>query len=141
MLEPTVGQHKLWTKVLEKMDALCRQLAAKADAFVVSEGDNDQLYFTGLVRQRLGGVSMAFLPRESFPDGMWYHNASHRAALPATDPCHRPLIINNFIIGNDNKVARAKQWGHWFWLDNAMKEGGEKFCYRTALSALLLNAL
>ena len=44
-----------------------------------------------------------------FARGEWYNSPSFRKT------CAQPRIIqNNYIVGKENKVHRARTWGHWF---------------------------
>jgi hypothetical protein len=44
-----------------------------------------------------------------FVRGEWYSSEKYRRRCP------HPLVLqNNYISGNNNKVLRAQQWGHWF---------------------------
>lgn len=44
-----------------------------------------------------------------FADGKWYS-----LSQKVKDKSNPYLINFNWIIGNSNKIARAKKWGHWF---------------------------
>mmetsp|Transcript_61840 Transcript_61840/g.141557 ORF Transcript_61840/g.141557 Transcript_61840/m.141557 type:complete len:170 (+) Transcript_61840:2-511(+) len=56
----------------------------------------------------LKSVRWTSFPRKHFVGGWWYKDAKFRAEV-------EPVVVqNNWIAGNVNKVARAKQWGHWF---------------------------
>jgi len=53
-------------------------------------------------------VKWTFFPKNEFVSGKWYGNATMRRLT-------RPVVIqNNWIIGNENKTMRAKEWGHWY---------------------------
>jgi len=60
-------------------------------------------------------LSMILLDRNRFLDGTWYNgtdvNGTH------LDPMKRkPITIqNNWIIGLQKKMERAKMYNHWFW--------------------------
>lgn len=49
-----------------------------------------------------------FFPRKLFVGGLWYKNETFRSIVT-------PIVVqNNWIIGNQAKIARAKDWNHWF---------------------------
>jgi hypothetical protein len=50
-----------------------------------------------------------------FARGEWYLSEEYRRRCP------RPIVVqNNYVSGINNKLIRARQWGHWF-LDNEGK--------------------
>ena len=75
--------------------------------------ENDQFYLSKLVNDRFAGINTIVLPLTDFVDGKWYsYSNEHRALLT-------PYVIHNdWLSGNKNKIARAKQWGHWFLRDD-----------------------
>ena len=76
---------------------------------LISEGDNDQIYLSGLVNKRIDGLTKKVLPLSEYSDGKWYNMPETKRNI--SDPY---VINNNWIIGNDKKISRAKEWGHWF---------------------------
>ncbi|XP_070204013.1 uncharacterized protein [Littorina saxatilis] len=127
LLNPTKATVKLWRHLTDKMDSLYRRLQNSQDAADVSEADNDQQYFTLLVRKKFAGVRVVHLPAELFPDGKWYK-------LPASERSSKPrpfLINNNWVVGEAAKMRRAKRFGHWFWNDE-----GKGSCNSTAVDSL-----
>jgi hypothetical protein len=54
-------------------------------------------------------LKLSFLGPKTVVAGVWYSNAKVRAQHPTPS-----VILNNWIIGNDKKIERAKKWRHWF---------------------------
>ncbi|XP_070206104.1 uncharacterized protein [Littorina saxatilis] len=111
LLNPTTATVKLWRRLTDKRDSLYRRLEKRKNFAAVSEGDNDQQYFTSLVRGKFAGIKVVYLPSDLFPDGKWYQ-------LPAGERSLKPrpvLINNNWMVGNAAKIKRAQAFGHWFW--------------------------
>ena len=126
LLNPTTATVSLWRQLTQSMMALHPRLAKSKDSDVVPEHLDDQPFLTGLVKKKYAGIRIVYMPPETFPDGKWYGlPASARAARP------RPVIINNnWVIGKDAKVRRAKAFGHWFWISDSGT------CNSTALHSL-----
>ncbi|XP_045199995.2 uncharacterized protein LOC123554136 [Mercenaria mercenaria] len=110
---PTERSKALWSRVTEMMRDLGKQLEQKSDKYQVSEDDNDQIYFSTLVKEGFAEVKTQELPLHTYADGKWYD-------LPSWKRKHLPTVVisNNFVLGNQNKVKRAKKWNHWFLRDN-----------------------
>ena len=65
-----------------------------------------------MIMLREGGhldkVTWASFPRTRFVGGLWYQEEPFRQAV-------NPIVIqNNWLAGSREKMARAKEWGHWF---------------------------
>ena len=58
---------------------------------------------------RYNDIRVKELPLSTYADGKWY-------SLPEDKRlASRPLIVNNnWVLGNQKKIERAKQYGHWF---------------------------
>ncbi|XP_070203953.1 uncharacterized protein [Littorina saxatilis] len=126
LLNPTTATVKLWRRLTDMMDSLYRRLEKRENFAAVSEGDNDQQYFSRLIREKFAGIKVVYLTSSLFPDGKWYRLTDEQRSLN-----QRPLIINNnWVVGNEAKIKRAKTYGHWFWNE---REGS---CNSTALQHL-----
>ena len=125
-INPTAAAVKLWRRLTQLMEGLEKRLKQSPATAAVSESQNDQQFFSSLVRSRYAGIKVVYLPPDAFPDGKWY--GLPEAARSAKPP---PVIINNnWLIGGVAKIRRAKAFGHWFWND----KGGA--CNSTALRSL-----
>jgi hypothetical protein len=59
---------------------------------------------------RASNIDIAWLDPCNFARGQWYDKMSSFRQL-----CYQPWVLqNNWIIGNEAKILRAKKWGHWF---------------------------
>ncbi|XP_060568854.1 uncharacterized protein LOC132727402 [Ruditapes philippinarum] len=105
----TERTQALWTMLTAMMKTLEQSLKNKSDKMAISEGDNDQTYLSKLIRERYANITYNLLTLDKYSDGQWYSKSEdERRKL-------RPLVIsNNWIIGNKNKISRAKKWNHWF---------------------------
>ena len=126
LLNPTTATVSLWRRLTQAMMELHVRLEKSKDSHLVPEELDDQPFLTGLVKRKYAGIRIVYMPPETFTDGKWYGlPASARAARP------RPVIINNnWVIGKDAKVRRAKAFGHWFWISDSGT------CNSTALHSL-----
>ena len=66
-------------------------------------------------------LTFEMLPNYDYVSGRWYDGGVRQdsAEVRAYVRQHGvPYVINNnWIIGNENKIKRAKRWGHWFLQD------------------------
>ncbi|XP_045186477.2 uncharacterized protein LOC123544468 [Mercenaria mercenaria] len=98
-----------WTKLTEMMLKLERDIKEKPDKNAISEGQNDQIFLSKLIRERYANITTELLTLDVYADGKWYSMTdAQRQQL------HPIVISNNWIIGNKNKINRAKKWNHWF---------------------------
>ncbi|XP_076458229.1 uncharacterized protein LOC143291964 [Babylonia areolata] len=116
LLNPTRATVKFWQQLTHMMNQLFVKLRTHQKTAGVSEGLNDQEFFSSLARQKYGGIRIVFLPSTAFPDGKWY-SLSEKQRKES-----KPIIINNnWVLGNNAKRQRAKTFGHWFWDDSQGK--------------------
>ena len=78
--------------------------------------ENDQALLSRLVRK--DNLRVHWLNRCEYTNGMWYVSDDFRSSCSALK-----IVHNNYIVGNGNKVTRAKKWGHWF-VQNETCSGG-----------------
>lgn len=106
---PTDATKSLWNELNNKLLQLDAKIKSLPAASGISEGENDQMYISGLVSKKFAGVKAKTLPLEEYADGKWYtFPEKKRQAL-------NPYVINNnWALGNQNKISRAKEWNHWF---------------------------
>ncbi len=71
----------------------------------------EQHLMTKLLRR--SNTRVSWLNECHFSNGQWYMNSDFRARCP-----HPKVIQNNYISGNQNKIDRAKEWGHWLLNEN-----------------------
>ena len=76
---------------------------------------SDQLHLDPLVKS-YKPLKWAYLDQRAFAAGMWYQDKRVSAKTPRRK---QPVVIlNNWITGNEAKMKRAKQWGHWYLSDD-----------------------
>lgn len=79
----------------------------RADESIALMGE--QALMTQLLNSSSHMLTIQWLDVCSFANGQWYSSESFRST------CGQPIVIqNNYVVGNDNKITRAKVWGHWF---------------------------
>lgn len=99
----------LWKELTEEMEALGSRIEHKSSSDAVSEAENDQNFFSNLVNKRYANVSVKVLPLDVYADGKWYKLPEEKRKQS------RPVVINNnWVLGNEAKIVRAKKWKHWF---------------------------
>ena len=74
-------------------------------------------------KNRAAGLNIAWLPVERYVSGRWYSEPKLRSGREA-------VIQNNFLVGTEEKIRRARDFGHWF-LDS------EDSCVGAASQAIL----
>lgn len=109
---PTKSVFKALNMILLRMDKKLQELPPGQ---CISERENDQEFLSKLVYMQYAGAKSKVFPLTTFGDGKWY-------SLPEVDrQSYKPYLINfNWIVGNKNKILRAKEWGHWFIKEDGM---------------------
>ncbi|KAK3085471.1 hypothetical protein FSP39_003923 [Pinctada imbricata] len=108
-LSPNESTKRLWKELTRRMIALYNKIRALPPMKLISEGDNDQQYLSALIRNKYKGIKVKLLDAMDFPDGQWYKLSKEKRQLS------KPYIINNnWVVGNFEKIKRAKKWKHWF---------------------------
>ena len=108
-LFPTQKTKAVLRKLTEMMINLGHTIQHLSSDTSVSESQNDQVFFTSLLRKRFAGIHPIIMPFQDFPSGQWY-----RTPVSLTKLWNPFVIHNNYIIGNGNKEDRAKKRRHWF---------------------------
>ncbi|CAI9734453.1 Hypothetical predicted protein [Octopus vulgaris] len=114
-MKPTNAVKTLWQELNSKMRRLGKEIDGKDDNKLISKSKNDQVFFTGLIQKRFGGIKYEVLPWDRYIDGKWYE-----MKLEDRQKKHVVIINNNWVAGNAKKLKRAKKFGHWF-IDDSMK--------------------
>ena len=124
-MSSTSRMKKLWQELTHRLTYLDNRLKMLSPGTVISEGENDQLYLTALIRRRYAAIRVKLLTLSQFPDGKWY-----RLPTEKRDMSKVFIINNNWVRGNLKKIKRAKKFGHWF-----LKEDGT--CDKTQVSKIV----
>lgn len=99
---------RFWDELVRRLDALDTMFSCLDNTARVRSIDNDQIVLKNLILEHYRNIIIYFLPLNRFLDGKWYKNPNVEELQPA-------FILNfNFIIGIDEKIARAKQFRQWF---------------------------
>ncbi|CAH1802761.1 unnamed protein product [Owenia fusiformis] len=108
LLQPTNATQVVFTKVIDKLNAFLETYSNVTDDKKLPDGSNDQTYLHEIIVSQ-HNLKYKLLDFNIIEDGLWYlrsHNYSTET---------RPLVLNNnYVIGNEVKIARAKKFGHWF---------------------------
>ena len=106
----TVTFFRDWTAAVDKQMARLGVVEGRPAGTV-----SDQVQLQNMFRERVKQGGMAYFPTKVFPSGQWYdgrrpkegglHNAKDQGVV---------VLQFNWIMGNDRKIRRAKQYRHWF---------------------------
>jgi Nucleotide-diphospho-sugar transferase len=116
LLRPTNLTKALFREVIRQYgDEVEKHMHLPMDTSVGIMGE--QVYFTQLLHAKrdfpsFSNISITYFERSKYPNGLWYNRDTVRTQVKADGIPY--VINNNWIIGNDAKMQRAKQWGHWF---------------------------
>lgn len=104
----TTRMKMFWMEFVHRLDALDTMFSCLDNTALVRSKDNDQIVLMDLILEHYRNIVIYFLPLNRFLDGKWYKN-------PNVEQLKHAFILNfNFIIGIDEKIVRAKHFGHWF---------------------------
>lgn len=113
VLKPTEATMSLWSNLSVQMWKLLMKIQSLPENKEISKIENDQVYFSKLIKMKYAHINVGFLSNKKFSDGKWYKFTEKERTQ------YTPLIINNnWIAGNKKKKERAEKWGHWFLRDN-----------------------
>ena len=76
---------------------------------------SEQMLLQKMLEKGAFDVTYSALNLCTYASGQWYDPANFQLRETCLVRHGPPVVINNnWIIGNDAKIDRAKQWGHWF---------------------------
>lgn len=108
-LKPTEATTNLWFRLTLEMNEVLKKVKGKDTTEHVSESTNDQVFLSKLLRESNGDIRYRLMPSRTFADGKWYDLTEMDKDIL------RPVLINNnWVIGNQKKMLRAKKHKHWF---------------------------
>lgn len=98
------GYTKQYISYIQDMNWIMRK---------VEKVEGEQILLTNLLEKEQKAiphtVAVAWLDGCEFVNGQWYKDTGYRSACP------QPKVVqNNWIIGIDKKITRAKKENHWF---------------------------
>ncbi|XP_061198306.1 uncharacterized protein LOC133206371 [Saccostrea echinata] len=100
--------QQFWQELTRRLHDLSKTFSCLKNKERVRGRDNDQMVLYGLIQEHYENLIIFFLPTNKFLDGKWYRK-------PETHLLREALILNfNFVIGIDEKIIRARRFGHWF---------------------------
>lgn len=101
LLRPTTPTKQVWTALFKKFrTVLLNHQPGQEFEFA----NNEQYLMNGLVAAKTAGVKVGWLDDTQFVAGFWYDDKHLRATVR-----HPSVLLNNYIAGNKNKIARAKK--------------------------------
>ena len=116
LLRPTKITKALFRQVINEYGAdVNKHKHLPPSAKVEVKGE--QAHFQRLLREKenhssFANISFSYFSPLRYVNGMWYKKDTYRKQVQAAGTPY--VINNNWLIGNDRKMSRAKQWGHWF---------------------------
>ena len=114
LLRPSDVTKSLWQGMHGRLEARLKPYGNQS-LFIQGEG-NEQHLLDYLVKKD-PKLQVNWLGGDHFVCGLWYKDEIVRASSPTP-----VVLLNNWISGNFNKTARAKDWRHWFLLKNGQCE-------------------
>jgi hypothetical protein len=94
---------ELWERTKDRLDQTLRKHKSGQD---IGDAGSEQLMMNTLL-SKIDGLTITWLDPQRFKSGYAYAKRTHEESI----------ILNNWIVGVDNKIKRAKKYGDWF-LDN-----------------------
>ena len=135
-MNPTDRVISLLTMAGQSVDSTLKAAAEKAEddpSFFVGKITGEQDFFSRLVwsfkSEHPEVKLMDMLPGCRYPSGTWYMKPkADNTKCREKDLGPMVVLQNNWIVGNEAKMTRSKDWGHWFLAE------GEDRCLRTDLT-------
>jgi hypothetical protein len=95
----------VWKKMLRRLNEVLKKSDGRDH---IGDEGSEQHMLNALIQEE-PGLQVGWLPREYFVPGVYYNDPEYAATI--TNP---KVILNNWIVGTDKKIERAKKWKHWF---------------------------
>eukprot|EP00912_Choanoflagellata_sp_UC4_P002109 UC4_evm6s1341 len=110
LLRPTQSTIKVWAKMIYRFESI---LNGGEKGENIGRDGSEQAQLNILI-SRERALKVVFLPVPEFISGLWYRGESN---IPEFK---KPMVIqNNWVVGNNIKMDRAKKHGHWYLNDDA----------------------
>eukprot|EP00912_Choanoflagellata_sp_UC4_P002168 UC4_evm7s1370 len=109
LLRPTELTIKLWAKMVYRFESIMNDIHADEN---IGNAGSEQIQLNILI-SRERGLKVVFLPVPEFISGLWY-----RGEYKFSKEKQSLVIQNNWLIGNEDKIGRAKKYNHWYLNDN-----------------------
>jgi len=117
LLRPTRGMKKAWRMLLERQMKAMKLYQDPNTKTNINTGNEQHMMRT--LRSELGDdLKTGWLSPEKFVSGQYY-GSKNRPKSPI-------VILNNWIKGREQKIKRAKEWGHWYLEDDHTCINGSK---------------
>ena len=108
LLRPTDATKRVWARMRNAFETKMRGVSGRES---IGQHGSEQLMLDKLIRED-SDLRVGWLDPSAFVSGLWYKRRSYRKTVPKP-----AVVLNNWILGSDAKIKRAKEWKHWF-LDN-----------------------
>nr|XP_006823243.1 PREDICTED: uncharacterized protein LOC102804226 [Saccoglossus kowalevskii] len=104
-LNATRATQRVWNTLTMRLSE--RMSTLKDGQRKISAKGSEQIMLSNIAI-REDPIELNYLPKDRFVSGQWYNSVKMQHNLT-------PVVLqNNYVIGNENKIRRAKKWGHWF---------------------------
>ncbi len=116
LFHPTSRTKALWLKLLEKLEETLKSYDKTREEYIGELG-SEQIMLSHFLKSE--EITVSYMDGTKFVAGVWYSDEGSPFYPPYRSYVEDPVVIlNNWVIGNSPKVARAKQFGHWFLNDD-----------------------
>ena len=113
MLRPTQATKSLWNKVLLQLEGVMKAYGEAQSREYIENIGSEQLMLGELLDSE--PIELSWMDQYKFVPGVWYNDEGTTFTPPFRLTIYDPVVIlNNWVIGNSAKIARAKLYGHWF---------------------------
>ena len=115
-IRPTEASLAAFRTIHDEYESILLQYLDEENDFVIDLNDRafagDSIMFLNYVRSHQGQLKAVVLDLDMHVGGNWYVERSR-------SKCVTPVTIqNNWLVGNERKVARMREFGQWFLADD-----------------------
>ncbi|XP_006823244.1 UDP-galactose:fucoside alpha-3-galactosyltransferase-like [Saccoglossus kowalevskii] len=104
-LNATRATQRVWNTLTMRLG---NRMSTFEDGLENIGGKGSEQVMLSNIAIREDPIELNYLSKDRFVSGQWYNNVEMQHNLT-------PVVLqNNYVIGNTNKIRRAKKWGHWF---------------------------
>ena len=113
LLRPTERTRNIWKRLYGRFQERMKDASSHDH---LGDSGSEQLMMDRLINETDANVTVSWLPPELFVPGIYYEDPAY------ADTVQNPLVIhNNYIIGNEAKTNRAKEWDYWFLSEDGLR--------------------
>lgn len=136
LLRPTMNTKLYWNIIRKKLESIIQEYMDIDEPYYTNIEGSEQVIANNIIRdKRISELTVGWLPETEFIPGYYYDNKENKnkhsvskinndkallssLGIKREEEVGPAVILNNYIVSNEEKFQRAKEWGNWFLSSN-----------------------